>query len=53
MEPLRQMKAYDWACLAAPASLLAASTYNDELTLAMAFYEPAISKSMVECFLNR
>lgn len=39
--------------MAAPASLLAASTYQNMLTLAMAFYEPAIMKSQVECFFEQ
>ncbi|MBP2636385.1 MAG: hypothetical protein H6Q72_2292 [Firmicutes bacterium] len=39
--------------MAAPASLLAISTYNEEMTLSMAFYEPAISKSLVECFFEQ
>ncbi|WP_170291775.1 condensation domain-containing protein [Heliobacterium mobile] len=38
--------------LCTPGSLIAASTYQDRLTLAMAFYEPAISRNRVAQFFD-
>ncbi|WP_371372781.1 condensation domain-containing protein [Sporomusa aerivorans] len=38
--------------MSAPSSLIAASTYNDVLTLAMAFYEPAIPRRQARDFLQ-
>ncbi|MBC9784690.1 hypothetical protein H1S01_09220 [Heliobacterium chlorum] len=38
--------------LSTPGSLIAASTYQDHLTLAMAFYEPAISRNEVAQFFD-
>jgi NRPS condensation-like uncharacterized protein len=38
--------------LAAPSTLLAATTYNSTLTLAMAFYEPALARDQVTTFLD-